>query len=480
MNRRDFLKALSCAAASFSISGCACEQLSSSGESEKKLNFLFILIDDLGWRDVGCYGSMFYETPNIDQLAGQGMLFTQAYSACPVCSPTRASLMTGKDTARVGFTGHITAIGRHRHPKNSRIIPPDDNMFLPHQETTIAEALKPAGYASASIGKWHLGSEEYWPTKQGFDLNIAGWTHGSPPAYFYPYEKPGNKWNSSIPTLHGGKPGEYLTDRLTDEAIGFIRQNKDRPFFLYMTHYAVHTPLQAPQPLIEKYKAKLKTHPSKINPVYAAMVENMDTNVGRLLETLRTLNLEEQTVVIFTSDNGGLAKVTDNAPLRAGKGHIYEGGIRVPLIVRWPGKVSPNTTCPEPVTSEDLYPTITEIVGRGVNPGKNLDGQSLLPLLTGKGTFKPRSLYWYYPHYSPQAKNPAAAIRSGDFKLIEFYDPPALELYNLTKDPAETNNLTRTFPEKTKNLRTDLNTYLKSAKTKMHTPNPQHITPPPH
>ena len=480
MNRRDFLKALGCTAASISIGGCAPRLVSPGGEPENKPNFVLILIDDLGWRDLGCCGGDFYETPNIDRLAEQGVRFTRAYSACPVCSPTRASLMTGKDTARIGFTGHITSIGRHRHPKNSRIIPPHDNMYLPLEEVTIAEALKPAGYASASIGKWHLGAEPYWPTKQGFDLNVAGWTHGSPPAYFYPYENPTSRWNPSIPTLHGGRPGEYLTDRLTDEAIGFIEQNKHRPFFLYMTHYAVHTPLQAPEPLIEKYKAKLKTHPCSIDPVYAAMVENMDTNVGRLLETIRTLDLRRRTIVIFTSDNGGLASVTDNSPLRAGKGHIYEGGIRVPLIVCWPGKARPNTTCPVPVTSEDLYPTIVEIAGRAAQTGKNLDGQSLVPLLTGKGRLGDRPLYWYYPHYSPQAKKPAAAIRSGDYKLIEFYDPPAVELYNLTKDPGEKEDLAQKMPEKAKALLSALHNFLKSVKTKTHTPNPDYIPPPSH
>ena len=477
VNRRDFLKTLGCTAASVSLAGCTGEQSLLNPPPEKKLNFVFLLIDDLGWRDLGCFGSSFYETPNIDRLAAEGMRFTQAYSACPVCSPTRASLMTGKDTARLRFTGHITAIGRHRHPENSRIIPPDDNMFLPLEEITIAEALKPAGYASASIGKWHLGSEKYWPKQQGFDVNIAGWTHGSPPSYFYPYERPRNKWNPSIPTLHGGKPGEYLTDRLTDEAISFVEQNKDGPFFLYLTHYAVHTPLQAPQPLVTKYEAKLKRDDSQKNATYAAMIENVDTNIGRVRETLEDLKLSERTVIIFASDNGGLAEVTNNAPLRAGKGHVYEGGIRVPLIVKWPGRVAGGSSCASPVTTEDLYPTIVEMAGRGVAPGSELDGQSIVPLLTGKGRFEERPLYWYYPHYSPQAKNPAAAIRYGDYKLIKFYDPPGLELYNLAEDIGETQNLVEKLPQKASQLHKNLKDYLRAVNAKMHTPNPNYKAP---
>lgn len=479
MSRRDFLEALGVGATSLAISGCiaSTRNLSATGNPNKKPNFVLILIDDLGAKDLGCYGSTFYETPNIDRLAQEGMRFTDAYSACPVCSPTRASLMTGQDTARLHFTGHITAIGRHRHPKNSRIIPPADRMYLPLDEVTIAEALKPAGYASASIGKWHLGTEKYWPEAQGFDLNIAGWTHGSPPAYFYPYKNPSSKWNPLIPTLKGGKPGEYLTDRLTDESIKFIKANKERPFFLYLTHYAVHTPLQAPEPLVNKYKAKLKTDQSQKNATYAAMIENLDANVGRVLQALEQLALVNDTVVFFTSDNGGDARVTNNAPLRAGKGCLYEGGIRVPLLVKWPGRVKAGSICHTSVTSEDLYPTIMQIVGDRARPGEKIDGKSLLPLLTGKGRLKREAIYWYYPHYSPQAKQPGAAVRAGNCKLIEHYDPLGVELYNLADDIGEQVNLAEKMPQKAEELRNKLHNWLEAVGAKMHTLNPDYKKP---
>jgi arylsulfatase A-like enzyme len=474
MNRRDFLKALGGSAALLAVCGCIDSTRKLSATT--KPNFVLILIDDLGWKDLGCYGSTFYETTNIDRLAQESMLFTNAYSACPVCSPTRASLMTGQDTARLRFTGHITAIGRHRHPKNSRIIPPDDRMYLPLDEVTIAKALKPAGYVSASIGKWHLGTEKYWPLAHGFDLNVAGWTHGSPPGYFYPYKNPRSKWNPSIPTLKEGEPGEYLTDRLTDEAIKFIKTNRNKPFFLYLTHYAVHTPLQAPKPLVNKYAAKLKTDQSQKNATYAAMIENLDGNIGRVLQTLEQFDLVDDTIVIFASDNGGDVRVTNNAPLRAGKGYLYEGGIRVPLLVKWPGRVKAGSICHTPVTSEDLYPTITQIVGDQAKPGEKIDGKNLLPLLTGKGRFKRKAIYWYYPHYSPQAKQPGAAIRAGDYKLIELYDPPKVELYNLADDIGEQFDLAETMPQKTEELLTKLRDWLKSVNAKMHTPNPEYKT----
>ncbi|MBW1890445.1 MAG: sulfatase [Deltaproteobacteria bacterium] len=468
MNRREFIKAIGAGALSLYAANYA------KAAPAKKPNIVLLLIDDLGHKDLGCYGSTFYETPVLDRLATQSMLFTNAYSACPVCSPTRASLMTGKDTARVGFTGHITKIGRHRYPKTGRIIPPADRMFLPIEEVTIANALKPAGYKSASIGKWHLGDKDYWPEKQGFDLNIAGWTHGSPPAYFYPYEKPGSGWNASIPTLKGGKPGEYLTDRLTDETIKFIDENKNNPFFVYLTHYAVHTPLQAPKPLIQKYTEKLKTDKSQFNATYAAMIESVDTNFGRVLDKLDQLNLTDNTIIIVASDNGGLAKVTNNQPLRAGKGYLYEGGIRVPFFVKWPGKVKPGTVCDTPVTSEDIYPTIMDMVGPDAKPHKNIDGLSLAKVLTGNGKLNSRTLYWYYPHYSPQSKVPGSAVRDGDYKLIEYYDPVKVELYNLKEDISEKTNLAQKMPAKVKQLQNKLKNHLKNCKAITHTPNPKY------
>jgi arylsulfatase A len=402
------------------------------------------------------------------------MRFTDAYCASPLCSPTRASLMTGKSPARIGFTGHITAIGRHRYPPHGAIIPPDDHLNLPRTEQTIAAVLGRAGYTSASIGKWHLGEEDYWPERHGFDRNIAGYTHGSPPSYFWPYTDPDKRWNPRIPTLDGGEEGEYLTDRLTDEAIRFIEEHRDEPFFCYLSHYAVHTPLQAPAALVRKYRRKLQENPMQKNAVYAAMVESVDQSVGRVVQALERLGLADRTVVIVTSDDGGLAGVANNAPLRAGKGFLYEGGLRVPLIVRWPGRIPAGSVCGEPVSSYDFLPTLAEMAGVEVD-GAALDGVSLLPLLTGgRDTLDREALYWYYPHYSPQARRPGAAIRARRWKLIEHYDPPSVELYDLVDDQGEQHDLAEAMAEQAAALRDRLYTYLQAAGTMMHTANPDY------
>jgi arylsulfatase A len=468
MTRRDFLLR---AAAAWPALGLAANAPAQTANQPP--NVLLIVVDDLGWRDLGCYGGGdVFETPNIDQLAQEGMRFTQAYANCPVCSPSRAALMTGKDPARLQFTGHITAIGRHRHPENSRILPPDDRMYLRHEEVTIAEALKPAGYVSASVGKWHLGHEGYWPEDQGFDKNVAGWTHGSPPGYFYPYEKPAQKWNAAIPTLSGGEPGEYLTDRLTNESIGFMESHSDQPFFVYMTYYSVHTPLEAPEDLVAKYEKKLAGKETGVEPTYAAMVERVDWNVGRLLGALDRLGVADDTAVILFSDNGGYLGATTNAPLREGKSWLYEGGIRVPLIVKWPGDVPEGFTCDVPVIGADLFPTIVDISGQRPPTDLSLDGQTIRVLWHEADHFERDALYWYYPHYGI-SKQPAAAVRKGDYKLIEFYDPPRIELYNLADDLSEKNDLAAEMPEKVKELRDDLAAYLKDVGAKMHTLNPE-------
>jgi arylsulfatase A len=324
---------------------------------------------------------------------------------------------------------------------------------------------------SASVGKWHLGSDNYWPLKHGFDVNVAGHTHGSPSGYFYPYLNPKQPWNPDIPTLDGGEDGEYLTERLTDESIRFIEKNKSSPFFLYLTHYAVHTPIQARKRLIEKYEAKLKTDSSQFNAGYAAMIESVDRSVGRIMKTLARLGLDENTVVIFTSDNGGLSAVTRNHPLREGKGYLYEGGIRVPLIVRWPGKIEAGAVSDVPVIGTDLYPTIAEIAGDKASPGKVVDGKSLMPLLTVNGEWDREDLYWYYPHYSPQAKQPGAAVRSGNYKLIEHYDPPGMELYNLSDDIGEKVDLASKMPDKAAELSKKIHDWLEESGTIMHTDN---------
>jgi arylsulfatase A-like enzyme len=433
-------------------------------------NVLLVVVDDLGWKDLGCYGNTHIDTPHFDRFAAEGMRFTQAYSNAPVCSPSRAAYLTGQYPARVQFTGHITAIGRHRHPEKSAIIPPDDRMYIPLETKLIPEVLAPLGYASAHIGKWHVGGEGYWPTDQGFDVNIAGWTHGSPPGYWWPYEDPEKEWNSAIPTLSGGREGEYLTDRLADEAIGFIEAHKDAPFFVHLSHYAVHTPLQAPADLVHKYEARLAEEASGIDPVYAAMVERVDTNFGRILDELNRLELTDNTLVIVYSDNGGLLSSTDNAPLRAGKGHLYEGGIRVPLIMRWPGNI-PAGASDLPVSGVDLLPTLCALTGAALGD-QVTDGIDLSPALLREETIGRDAVFWYYPHYSPQAKQPGAVVRDGDEKLIAFYDPPRAELYDLRNDPEESRDLAADRPDRVATLQAKLDDWLEEVGAHLHTSNP--------
>ena len=465
MRRRDFLRTTAGLAAASIVAPAA--------EPPRPPNIVLFLVDDLGWMDLGCQGSSFYETPRTDRLAKQGMRFTDAYSACPVCSPSRAALMTGKYPGSVGFTGHITAILRHRYKKHGRVIPPDDYMVLRHRETTLAEAIKPAGYVSASMGKWHLGSKDYWPERQGFDLNVAGYDHGSPPTHFYPYKAPDKEWNSEIPTLEGGEPGEYLTDRLTDEAVRFIEDNSEKPFFLYLTHYAVHTPLEAPAEVIRKYERKLGQDDSQFSAPYAAMIEKVDDSLGAVIDTIERLGLREDTVIIFTSDNGGTQFATRNTPLREGKGYLYEGGIRVPVIVSWPGHIEPGSTSEVPITGADLYPTIVEFSGDEARSGET-DGLSLVPLLERVGELPERDLYWYYPHYSPQAKQPGAAIRSGRYKLISHYDPPRTELFDLENDIGESKDLAAQEPKKTAELKAKLESWIEQTVSIRHRLNPDY------
>jgi arylsulfatase A len=437
-------------------------------------NVVLFLIDDLGWMDLGCQGSSFYETPRIDRVARDGIRFTQAYSGAPVCSPSRVALLTGRCPGSVGFTGHITATGKHRYKEHGRIIPPDDYLYLPYRETTLAEALQSKGYVSASIGKWHLGPEDYFPEKQGFDTNIGGYEQGSPPTYFDPYASPSSRWNPRILNLPPRKTGEYLTDRLTDEAIRFMKHNRERPFFLYMTHYAVHTPLEAPEPLIRKYEEKLKKDNSQISAVYAAMVERVDDSLGRIIDALDQLDLRQDTVIIVTSDNGGMKRATRNKPLREGKGYLYEGGIRVPLIISWAGRIEPGQICAEPVAGVDVYPTVTELAGASAGPGP-LDGRSLTSLLFQRGGWPAeRNLYWYYPHYNAQSEQPGAAIRQGRYKLIERYDPPAVELYDLEADISETRDLSATEPGKTAELRERLQRWIETNVKIKHRLNPKY------
>lgn len=436
----------------------------------RRPNIVLILIDDLGWADVGCFGSKYYETPHIDRLASEGMRFTDGYAACPVCSPTRASIMTGKYPARLHLTDWIPGEG---NSPQDRLKIPEWRKYLPLEEVTIAKALKSAGYVSASIGKWHLGGPAYYPQHHGFDINVAGSNIGHPATYFWPYQ---GKTSSVAGLNESGGPGEYLTDRLTDEAEKFIDENKQRPFFLYFAHYAVHQPLMAKAEVTAKYKEKPPQGGQK-KPVYAAMIESVDQSVGRVLAKLDTLGIAHRTVVIFMSDNGGLTidGTTSNAPLRAGKGFPYEGGIREPLLIKWPGVTRPGTTCSVPVCSIDFFPTIWEIVGvhGKTEPQPQVDGLSLVPLLKESGTLQRDALYWHYPHYwAKQTVRPFGAVRAGDWKLIEFYEDMRVELYNLKDDTGEANDLAGQMPERAAELRNRLHAWQQRIGAQMPALNP--------
>jgi arylsulfatase A-like enzyme len=456
LNRRDFLAALGCASL-----GAAATSRAQSAPSEKPgPNFVFFLIDDMGWMDVGCNGSTLYETPNIDRLAGQGMRFTNGYAACPVCSPTRASILTGKYPARLHLTDWIPG----QTMPYEKLRRPDFRQELPLEEVTIAEALKTAGYATASIGKWHLGGPAFYPEHQGFDLNFAGTHVGQPGSYFYPYKSP------DLPKV---RDNEYITDRLTDEALKFIDANKDRPFFLYLPHYAVHTPLQGKEEDVDHFERKGLPHEGRDSAVYAAMIKSVDESVGRVLARLDELAIAENTVVIFMSDNGGLAWVTSNAPLRAGKGTLHEGGIREPMIIRWPGVAKPGIVCDAPAISVDFFPTILAMAGVTMNVS-NIDGVDLTPLLRGGAAPARTALYWHYPHYHAGGATPGGAIRDGDYKLIDYYGEDRFELYDLKADLGERNNLAEAMPEKALELRNKLHDWLRGVDAQMPTPNPNY------
>ena len=431
----------------------------SSQEAELRvMNVVLFLIDDLGWMDLACQGSEYYQTPNIDGLAREGARFTDAYAACAVCSPTRAALLTGKYPARLLLTDWLPS---GRWNPRAKLREGRRVRALPVEEHTLAEALREAGYKTASIGKWHLGSEPFsLPQHHGFDLNVAGNGHGAPGNYFYPYN--GNwlipttgllvKWN----TLSDGQPGEYLTDRLTDEAVNFLHSCKDQPFFLYFPHYGVHMPLHAKKEMIARYE-RIPEEQRQGNPIYAAMVESIDQSVGRVLATLKELGRDEETMIIFTSDNGGFYKATRNAPLRANKGSYYEGGIRVPLIIKWPGVTKPGSVIHEPVTSSDLYPTCLEAAGQPLLPNQHQDGLSLLPLLQGERTLNRDAIFWHFPHYNQHPSSyPSSVIRRGSWKLIETFDPEGIELYNLKEDIGETSNLVDRHPDITQSLQHQL------------------------
>ncbi len=447
-----------------------------------KPNVVFILIDDYGWADVGVYGSKFYKTPNIDRMAAQGARFTDGYAACPVCSPTRASIMTGKYPARLQITDWLP--GRGDKP-DQKLSVPKIQQQLPLAEVTLAEALKANGYVTAHIGKWHLGGEGFEPQKQGFDVNIAGDHTGTPSSYFAPFEsadKQGEK--RPMPGLEKAEAGEYLTDRLALEAEKFIEANKSKPFFLYLSHYGVHTPMRAKADLIAKYKSDGKVG-AQTNAIYAAMVESMNDSVGRVLKKLEELKLTENTLVVFTSDNGGLSVIegpntpaTINAPLREGKGYLYEGGIRVPWIMQWPGVIKAGTVLTNPVSSVDFYPTILEATGTAMPKEGKVDGVSLVALLKDGTAPKRDALYWHYPHYSNQGGRPGGAIREGDWKLIEFYDDGRLELFDVRKDKGESRNLVEEQKAVTVRLQRKLEQWRRDLKVQMMEENPAYVANP--
>ncbi len=501
----------------------------------KKPNVVFILADDLGWRDVGCFGSRIYDTPHIDQLAREGVRFTNAYAACHVCSPTRASILTGKYPARLGLTDWLPGRKDFSFQKLKNV---HSEQHLPYsRNNTFPAVMKANGYKTAIIGKWHLGEDSASCERQGFDLHIpSGWLKGWPAqGYFSSYQMPG---------LKDGPEGEYLTDRMTDEAINFITGNKDKPFLLYLSHFAVHDPIQGRPDLVKKYEQKLnQMHPAEIAPYilegnpdttdplsteelnkllheksyegfsvlpnrivkikqrqdnvqFAAMVESLDESVGRVLGKLKELGLEDNTIVIFFSDNGGMSAAnfgnptrkiqasnldkafsTSNLPLRGGKGWLYEGGIREPLIIRWPHQIKSGTVCNVPVISTDFLPTILEMTGLSLQPNQNdIDGLSIVPLLKeqkeAQKEITERAIYWHFPHYSNHGmQSPGGAIRYGDYKLIEYFENNTVQLFNLKTDQEEQKDLSRSEPEKVHEMRTMLHHWRKKVNAQMMSEN---------
>jgi arylsulfatase A-like enzyme len=489
-------------------------------------NVVLFLVDDLGWSDLGCYGSSFHETPHIDALAREGVRFTQAYAACHVCSPTRAAIMTGKYPASLRLTDWLP--GRKDFPfqklQNARTI-----QQLPLEESTLAEAFKEHGYATGHFGKWHLGEEPSGALAHGFDVQVPKWNKGWPKVgYHSPF---------GFDELDDS-PGDYLTDRLTDEALAFVEQHRDRPFFLYLSHFAVHDPLQGRADLVDKYRAKLAANPPtsdkafllegnpddeaplsrseldallggdayggfrvlprrtvnikqrQDNVEFAAMVESVDESLGRVLAKLKSLDLADDTIVILTSDNGGMSAAnfgrpdrvipeatldaaysTSNLPLRGGKGWLYEGGIRVPLIIKWPGRGKAGAVCEAPVVSTDLYPTLLEMAGFPLKPKQHSGGVSLARLVKGDERLDREAIYWHFPHYSNHGmQSPGGAVRSGDFKLIEYFENGTVQLFNLRDDPGEQDDLSQEQPETAERLKSKLHRWRASVAAEMPAP----------
>ena len=414
--------------------------------------------------DLHVQGNAAVHTPNIDRLAAEGMRFTDNYAAAPVCSPTRAAILTGLSPARLAITNHLPEQARFI-PDNPKVLPARTLDHLPLEHVTIAERLKEAGYATGFIGKWHLsgpgkGKPEFEPTAQGFDINIGGCGYGGPPTFFDPYR---------IPNLEPRRKGEYLPERLADEALSFMKTQKEAgdPFMLFLWNYTVHWPMEAPKDLLEKYASH--NGPGLNDPRYGAMIEAMDQSIGRVLKGLDDMGLREETLVIFTSDNGGFGGVADNRPLRKEKGYLYEGGIRVPLIMRWPGKIEPGVISAEPVVSMDLYPTLLEVAGLEV-PGE-LDGESLIPVLQSTGDLERDSLFFHYPNYAFHRGNRlGSAMRQGPYKLIENFDDGSLELYHLDEDMSEARNLAKADPDRASRMAKRLDEWRKASGARLPIP----------
>ena len=465
-----------------------CNSLSHGEETtnSKQTNFVFFLVDDLGWADIGCFGSEFYETPNIDKLAASGMKFTNGYAACPVCSPTRASIMTGRHPVRVDITDWIPGQSTSKS-KDVKFEHVNDRDNLALEEVTIAEMLKENGYQTFFAGKWHLGDKGHWPTDQGFDFNVGGNSKGAPPGGYY------SPWTN--PTLQANQSDEYLTERLTEESITFLnKRNEQEPFLLYLAYYNVHTPIQPYKKRVAHFREKassafttkakpLKEHDGvsrsrQDNAELASMVAAVDDSVGQIMAELDSLGLADDTVVIFFSDNGGLCTLnrragpTCNLPLRSGKGWLYEGGVREPTIIRAPGVTSPGSVSDVPVVSMDFFPTMLELAGVPLAPERHADGVSIVPLLAQSGDIPKRSLYWHYPHYHGSSWKPGASVRDGDWKLIEFYHYGNVELYNLREDPGERTDLSERHPEQRDALRKQLHAWQTELQARMPVPKP--------
>ncbi|MEM9142000.1 MAG: sulfatase [Bacteroidota bacterium] len=444
--------------------------------SNQKPNIILITVDDLGWTDLGCFGSGYYETPHMDKLSKNGIRFTNAYAASAVCSPTRAAIQTGRYPARTGITnvivprfqGGIVIDGKnptgYREAREG-VECPKNLLFLEKEEVTLAELLKPLGYTSCHVGKWHLGEDDWYPTEQGYDFNIGGCDFGQPPSYFDPYA---NKKLDGIPTLPPRRAGEYLVDREAYEVVRFIEENKEGPFFLNWSPYAVHTPIQAKDSLIEKYQTKPVTNQTK--PNYAAMIESLDTAIGSLVAYLDKNDLTQNTLIIFTSDNGGLLGPTHNAPLRLGKGYEYEGGIRIPQIMYWPGVLEQGKIVEEAVISVDIFPTIASVTGAKL-PDCDIDGENLWPFLTANTPLKERNLLWHFPHFRLKKVKPYSVLRDGDWKFIKRYKAQTeYELYDLTKDISEEHDLALEMPEKVREMEKKLMDMLDHTNAKMPIP----------